>query len=155
MGVFALIVLGFIVLVVLIGLSSAIRIINEYERGVLFRLGRLMPERGPGIIFIIPILERWMRVDLRVTKRSGDARFQLLRDVVFEPFGFLVNFVPGVAKRLYEIQLDQPVMATSCTRRIQSAMRLSRRTNISTRPGRRGKRRITSRRHSRERRRRS
>ncbi len=47
MGVFALIVLGIIVLVVLIGLSSAIRIINEYERGVLFRLGRLMDLKGP------------------------------------------------------------------------------------------------------------
>src|SRR2546429_355770 len=54
MGVFALIVLGIIVLVVLIGLSSAIRIINEYERGVLFRLGRLMALKGPGLRLIIP-----------------------------------------------------------------------------------------------------
>src|SRR6266566_5712881 len=67
MGVFALIVLGFIVLVVLIGLSSAIRIINEYERGVLFRLGRLMALKGPGLRLIIPFgIDRLVKVDLRV-----------------------------------------------------------------------------------------
>ena len=66
MGVFALIVLGIIVLVVLIGLSSAIRIINEYERGVLFRLGRLMALKGPGLRVIIPFgIDRLVKIDLR------------------------------------------------------------------------------------------
>ena len=66
MGVFALIVLGIIVLVVLIGLSSAIRIINEYERGVLFRLGRLMDLKGPGLRLIIPFgIDRLVKIDLR------------------------------------------------------------------------------------------
>ena len=66
MGVFALIVLGIIVLVVLIGLSSAIRIINEYERGVLFRLGRLMDLKGPGLRLIIPFgIDRLVKMDLR------------------------------------------------------------------------------------------
>jgi regulator of protease activity HflC (stomatin/prohibitin superfamily) len=65
-GVFALIVLGIIVLVVLIGLSSAIRIINEYERGVLFRLGRLMDMKGPGLRLIIPFgIDRLVKIDLR------------------------------------------------------------------------------------------
>jgi regulator of protease activity HflC (stomatin/prohibitin superfamily) len=65
-GVFALIVLGIIVLVVLIGLSSAIRIINEYERGVLFRLGRLMALKGPGLRVIIPFgIDRLVKIDLR------------------------------------------------------------------------------------------
>jgi regulator of protease activity HflC (stomatin/prohibitin superfamily) len=65
-GIFALIVLGFIVLVVLIGLSSAIRIINEYERGVLFRLGRLMALKGPGLRLIIPFgIDRLVKIDLR------------------------------------------------------------------------------------------
>jgi regulator of protease activity HflC (stomatin/prohibitin superfamily) len=65
-GVFALIVLGIIVLVVLIGLSSAIRIINEYERGVLFRLGRLMDLKGPGLRLIIPFgIDRLVKIDLR------------------------------------------------------------------------------------------
>jgi regulator of protease activity HflC (stomatin/prohibitin superfamily) len=65
-GIFALIVLGIIVLVVLIGVSSAIRIINEYERGVLFRLGRLMALKGPGLRLIIPFgIDRLVKIDLR------------------------------------------------------------------------------------------
>ena len=66
MGIFALIVLGVIVVVVLIGLSSAIRVINEYERGVLFRLGRLMALKGPGLRLIIPFgIDRLVKIDLR------------------------------------------------------------------------------------------
>ncbi|MDQ6710949.1 MAG: slipin family protein [Candidatus Dormibacteraeota bacterium] len=66
MGFFALIVLGVLVVVVLIGLSSAIRIINEYERGVLFRLGRLMALKGPGLRLIIPFgIDRLVKIDLR------------------------------------------------------------------------------------------
>jgi regulator of protease activity HflC (stomatin/prohibitin superfamily) len=65
-GIFALIVLGIIVVVVLIGLTSAIRIINEYERGVLFRLGRLMALKGPGLRLIIPFgIDRLVKIDLR------------------------------------------------------------------------------------------
>jgi regulator of protease activity HflC (stomatin/prohibitin superfamily) len=65
-GIFALIVLGIIVLLVLIGLTSAIRIINEYERGVLFRLGRLMALKGPGLRLIIPFgIDRLVKIDLR------------------------------------------------------------------------------------------
>ncbi|MDD4168736.1 MAG: slipin family protein [Desulfotomaculaceae bacterium] len=54
-----------VVLVVFI-LSSAIKIIPEYERAVLFRLGRLVNARGPGLIFIIPIIDRIMRISLRI-----------------------------------------------------------------------------------------
>lgn len=56
-------VLGFIVLMVAL---SAIKIVPEYERGVVFRLGRLVGARGPGIFFLIPIFERMVRVDTRV-----------------------------------------------------------------------------------------
>ncbi|NWG20273.1 MAG: SPFH domain-containing protein [Chloroflexi bacterium] len=51
--------------VVMIGLS-AIKIVPEYERGVVFRLGRLVGARGPGLFFLIPIIERMVRVDQRV-----------------------------------------------------------------------------------------
>src|SRR6202022_521271 len=44
---------------------GGIRVLNEYERAVVFRLGRLTPYRGPGVTFIIPILERMARIDLR------------------------------------------------------------------------------------------
>jgi regulator of protease activity HflC (stomatin/prohibitin superfamily) len=44
---------------------SSCKILSEYERAVVFRLGRLMPPPGPGLIFVVPILERAVRVDLR------------------------------------------------------------------------------------------
>ena len=55
-----------IVIVVGILLFSGIKVIREYERAVVFRLGRLVATRGPGVIFIIPLLEQAERVDLRV-----------------------------------------------------------------------------------------
>ena len=42
-----------------------IRILREYERGVIFRLGRLLPQKGPGVAFLIPIVDRIVKVDLR------------------------------------------------------------------------------------------
>lgn len=56
-------ILAFIILMVIL---SAIKIVPEYERGVIFRLGRLVGARGPGLFFVIPILERMVRVDTRV-----------------------------------------------------------------------------------------
>jgi regulator of protease activity HflC (stomatin/prohibitin superfamily) len=47
-------------------LSSAIRILREYERGVIFRLGRLVGVKGPGLIILIPVIDRMVRVTLRV-----------------------------------------------------------------------------------------
>jgi regulator of protease activity HflC (stomatin/prohibitin superfamily) len=57
--------LGIIIFLVLIILSNAIRILKEYERGVIFRLGRLIGAKGPGIILLIPLVDRMVRVDLR------------------------------------------------------------------------------------------
>ncbi len=51
----------------LVILTSAIKIIREYERSVLFRLGRFVGIRGPGIFFIIPLIDKMMKVDLRTT----------------------------------------------------------------------------------------
>jgi regulator of protease activity HflC (stomatin/prohibitin superfamily) len=54
---------GFLVIIVL---SSSVKVAREYERGVIFRLGRLLPEpKGPGLFFLIPIVDRMVRVDLR------------------------------------------------------------------------------------------
>ena len=57
--------LGVIIFFGIIILSNAIRILREYERGVIFRLGRLIGAKGPGIILLIPIVDRMLRVDLR------------------------------------------------------------------------------------------
>ncbi|HAW50048.1 TPA: hypothetical protein DCX16_03760 [bacterium] len=54
-----------ILAVLVLFLLSAIKILNEYERAVVFRLGRLVGERGPGLIIIIPIIESWQKVDTR------------------------------------------------------------------------------------------
>jgi regulator of protease activity HflC (stomatin/prohibitin superfamily) len=54
-----------IVFFVLIILLNAIKILREYERGVIFRLGRLIAQKGPGIIFLIPIIDKMVRVSLR------------------------------------------------------------------------------------------
>ena len=55
-----------VVILVLMILTSSIKIIPEYERAVLFRLGRLVNARGPGLIFIIPVIDRIIRISLRV-----------------------------------------------------------------------------------------
>jgi regulator of protease activity HflC (stomatin/prohibitin superfamily) len=58
--------IGVLLFVVLMVVLSSIKIIPEYERGVVFRLGRLVDARGPGLFFLIPIAERMVRVDTRV-----------------------------------------------------------------------------------------
>ncbi len=57
--------LGIIIIFIIIILSSAIRILREYERGVIFRLGRLIGAKGPGLILLIPVVDRMVRVSLR------------------------------------------------------------------------------------------
>ncbi|HTM92727.1 MAG TPA: SPFH domain-containing protein, partial [Flavisolibacter sp.] len=54
-----------VVFLLLIILSNAIKILREYERGVVFRLGRLIAAKGPGLIFLIPIIDKLVRVSLR------------------------------------------------------------------------------------------
>jgi regulator of protease activity HflC (stomatin/prohibitin superfamily) len=63
-GGLAIIIPVFIILVVI--LPQAVRILREYERGVIFRLGKLQGAKGPGIIFLIPIVDKMVRMDLRV-----------------------------------------------------------------------------------------
>jgi len=60
-----LVILGVIIVFLLIILPMAIKIVTEYERGVIFRLGRLVGAKGPGLFFIIPFIDRMVRVDLR------------------------------------------------------------------------------------------
>ena len=55
-----------VILLAVIILPQMIRILREYERGVIFRLGKLLGTKGPGLIFLIPIVDRMVRMDLRV-----------------------------------------------------------------------------------------
>ena len=62
----ALIIVAIIVFLLVLFLISAIKVAREYERGIVFRLGRLFPEpKGPGLFILIPIVDRMVRVDLR------------------------------------------------------------------------------------------
>ena len=58
--------LFFLVFIVLILIMNMIKILKEYERGVIFRLGRLLGTKGPGLIILIPLIDKMVRVDLRV-----------------------------------------------------------------------------------------
>src|SRR5713226_2195078 len=67
MDVGTLVVLGVVVVLLIIIAFSSLRIASEYERGVVFRLGRLIPLKGPGLFFIIPFgVDRLVKIDLRV-----------------------------------------------------------------------------------------
>ncbi|HWC28331.1 MAG TPA: slipin family protein [Solirubrobacteraceae bacterium] len=63
-------------------LASAIRILREYERGVVFRLGRLLGEKGPGLILLIPIIDKMVRVDLRTITLNIPPQEVITRDNV-------------------------------------------------------------------------
>lgn len=71
-----------IAVVVIILLSAAIKIVQEYERGTVFRLGRFVGLRGPGLVFLIPFVERMMKVDLRVITMDVPAQECMTMDNV-------------------------------------------------------------------------
>lgn len=73
---------GIIAFLILIFLSNAIRILREYERGVIFRLGRLIGSKGPGIILLIPLVDRMQRVDLRIITFDVPPQDVITRDNV-------------------------------------------------------------------------
>src|SRR5437870_7228950 len=62
----AVVIVLVLLFLVLLFLISAIKVAREYERGIIFRLGRLLPEpKGPGLFILIPVVDRMVRVDLR------------------------------------------------------------------------------------------
>jgi regulator of protease activity HflC (stomatin/prohibitin superfamily) len=71
-----------IIILAIIVLPQAIRILREYERGVIFRLGKLLGAKGPGLIFLIPIVDRMVRMDLRVVTISVEKQEVMTRDNV-------------------------------------------------------------------------
>src|ERR1041384_4818416 len=71
-----------VVILCIIILPQTVRILREYERGVLFRLGKLLRAKGPGLIFLIPIVERMVRMDLRVVTINVERQEMMTRDNV-------------------------------------------------------------------------
>src|SRR5512133_2498115 len=71
---------GAVVLLVVVFLSNAIRIVSEYQRLVVFRLGRCVGEKGPGVVLLIPIIDRGVRVDLREQVREIPQQTSITKD---------------------------------------------------------------------------
>jgi regulator of protease activity HflC (stomatin/prohibitin superfamily) len=77
-----LVILGVVVVLGLLVWASAIRILREYERGVVFRLGRLIALKGPGLRFLIPIVDQMVRVDLRTVTLNVPPQEVITKDNV-------------------------------------------------------------------------
>lgn len=77
-----MITIAIIVLFIIIILPTSVKIVPEYERGVLFRLGRLVGQRGPGLFLIIPFVDRMVKVDLRVVTMDVPSQEVITKDNV-------------------------------------------------------------------------
>ncbi len=71
-----------IAVLALVLIASAVRILREYERGVVFRLGRLVGARGPGLVLLVPIIDRMVQVDLRTVTLNVPPQEVITRDNV-------------------------------------------------------------------------
>jgi len=95
-----LIVLVVIVALVVMLLTATIKVVQEYERGVVFRLGRYVGARGPGLILLLPYIERMTKVDLRVITMDVPSQEAISRDNVTIKVNAVVYFRvvdPGAA----------------------------------------------------------
>jgi regulator of protease activity HflC (stomatin/prohibitin superfamily) len=86
------IVIGVIALAVLVIITMAVKIVTEYERGVIFRLGRLIGAKGPGLFFIIPFVDRMVKVDLRVVTLDVPSQDIITKDNVTVRVNAVVYF---------------------------------------------------------------
>ncbi len=119
MGYFLIVI---IVLVVMF-LASAIRILNEYERGVIFRLGRIIDTKGPGLIILIPIVDKMVKVDLRTIAMDVPSQDVITRDNVSIKVSAVIYFrvvdsnraITDVENYLYATsQLSQTTLRSVC-----------------------------------------
>lgn len=78
----ALVVLVPLILLILIILGAIVKVVKEYERGVVFRLGRLVGPRGPGLILLVPFIERMQKIDLRTVTLDIPAQEVITKDNV-------------------------------------------------------------------------
>jgi len=85
-------IIAVLVVIVLIIIPMSVKIAAEYERGVVFRLGRLVGARGPGLFFIIPFIDRWVKVDLRVVTMDVPSQEVITKDNVTVRVNAVVYF---------------------------------------------------------------
>ena len=112
-----------VVVLVVMFLASAIRILNEYERGVIFRLGRVIATKGPGLIILIPIVDKMVKIDMRTITMDVPPQDVITRDNVSIKVNAVVYFrvidanaaVIDVENYLYATsQLSQTTLRSVC-----------------------------------------
>ncbi|NWF98475.1 MAG: slipin family protein [Nitrospirae bacterium] len=107
MSIFAPSFMGFIFIIFLIVyfLSSAIRILREYERGVVFRLGRIIPVKGPGLVIILPVVDKLVKVSLRTVTMDVPAQDIITKDNISVKVNAVVYFrVMDPIKAITEVE---------------------------------------------------
>jgi regulator of protease activity HflC (stomatin/prohibitin superfamily) len=93
------------ILILVIAVASAVRILREYERGVVFRLGRLIGVKGPGLILLIPFVDRMVRVSLRTVAMDVPPQDVITRDNVSVKINAVIYFrVVDAARAIVEVQ---------------------------------------------------
>lgn len=101
-----------IVVLVVLFLASAIRILREYERGVIFRLGRVIKAKGPGLIILIPVIDKMVKVSLRLVAMDVPPQDVITKDNVSVKVNAVVYFrVMDSIKSI--IQVENYLFATS------------------------------------------
>jgi regulator of protease activity HflC (stomatin/prohibitin superfamily) len=101
-----------IVVLVVLFLSAALRILNEYERGVIFRLGRVIRAKGPGLIILIPVIDKMIKVSLRLVAMDVDPQDVITRDNVSVKVNAVIYFrVIDPTKAIIEVENYSYAMA--------------------------------------------
>ena len=94
-----------IVVLTVFFLSAAIKILNEYERGVVFRLGRVIKAKGPGLIILIPVIDKMVKVSLRLVALDVDPQDVITRDNVSVKVNTVIYFrVIDPIKAIIEVE---------------------------------------------------
>jgi regulator of protease activity HflC (stomatin/prohibitin superfamily) len=106
------IAIGVVVLLILLLIASSIRILREYQRGVIFLLGRFWKVKGPGLIIVVPIIQQMVRVDLRVRVLEVPSQDVITRDNVSVKVSAVVYY-RVIDPRSAIIQVEEYEMATS------------------------------------------
>src|SRR5881398_3367272 len=109
----ALVIVGVLVFLVVLFLFSAIKVAREYERGIIFRLGRLLPEpKGPGLFLLIPVVDRMVKVDLRTITLTVPPQEVITKDNVPVRVNAVAYF-RIVAPKDAIVQIENFMVATS------------------------------------------
>jgi len=101
-----------LVVLIIMFLAAAIRILNEYERGVIFRLGRVIATKGPGLIILIPIVDRMVKVDMRIITMDVPPQDVITRDNVSIKVNAVIYFKVMEANQAV-IEVENFLYATS------------------------------------------